>query len=233
MEAIEAEVLESGRRDTKGRRMLGEHEWNRLLDEYEKSGLTQKKFARREGLSVHTLVAWIGRRRKGFVAAGEPNKPIRFRGAFVGHRRRPPSWWCIFRTAWCSRAVRPRNWRRWCWRFRDNLVLTLPSATKIYLAVEPLDMRKQFNGLWSLAESKLREDPRLGALFVFTNKNRDRLKMRYWDGTGVWIFAQRLEKREVQLADRRRRRETAVEVRGTGEAAGQNRLSRRLSKSLV
>lgn len=112
-------------------------------------------------------------------------------------------------------------------------MLTLPSATKIYLAVEPLDMRKQFNGLWSLAESKLREDPRLGALFVFTNKNRDRLKMRYWDGTGVWIFAQRLEKREVQLADRRRRRETAVEVRGTGEAAGQNRLSRRLSKSLV
>jgi hypothetical protein len=36
MEAIEAEVLDSGRRDTKGRRMLGEHEWNRLLDEYEK-----------------------------------------------------------------------------------------------------------------------------------------------------------------------------------------------------
>lgn len=73
-------------------------------------------------------------------------------------------------------------------------MLTLPSAVKIYLAVEPVDMRKQFNGLWSLAESKLREDPRLGALFVFTNKNRDRLKMLYWDGTGVWIFAKRLEK---------------------------------------
>jgi hypothetical protein len=79
MEAIEAEVLDSGRRDTKGRWMLGEHEWNRLLDEYEKSGLTQKAFARREGLSVHTLVAWIGRRRKKSVAVGEPNKPVRFR----------------------------------------------------------------------------------------------------------------------------------------------------------
>lgn len=73
-------------------------------------------------------------------------------------------------------------------------MLSLPSAIKIYLAVEPVDMRKQFNGLWSLAELKLREDPRLGALFVFTNKNRDRLKMLYWDGTGVWIFAKRLEK---------------------------------------
>ena len=73
-------------------------------------------------------------------------------------------------------------------------MLSLPSAVKIYLAVEPVDMRKQFNGLWSLAELKLREDPRLGALFVFTNKNRDRLKMLYWDGTGVWVFAKRLEK---------------------------------------
>jgi transposase-like protein len=99
MEAIEAEVLESGRRDTKGRRMLPEDGRKRLVDEYEKSGLTQKEFARLEGLSVHTLVAWIGRRRKGFVAAGEPNKPIRFRGAFVGHRRRPSSWRCIWRMA--------------------------------------------------------------------------------------------------------------------------------------
>ena len=60
-------------------------------------------------------------------------------------------------------------------------MLTFPSALKIYLAVEPVDMRKQFNGLWALAEQKLREDPRLGAVFVFTNKSRDRLKMLYWD----------------------------------------------------
>ena len=73
-------------------------------------------------------------------------------------------------------------------------MLMLPSALKIYLAVEPVDMRKQFNGLWSLAELKLREDPRSGALFVFSNRNRDRVKLLYWDGTGVWVFAKRLEK---------------------------------------
>jgi len=73
-------------------------------------------------------------------------------------------------------------------------MLMLPSAVKIYLAVEPVDMRKQFNGLWSLAECKLRENPRSGALFVFTNRNRDRVKLLYWDGTGVWVFAKRLEK---------------------------------------
>ena len=46
-------------------------------------------------------------------------------------------------------------------------MLTFPSALKIYLAVEPVDMRKAFNGLWTIAEQKLREDPRQGAVFVF------------------------------------------------------------------
>jgi transposase-like protein len=64
MEAIEAEVLDGGKRDGRGRRMLPEREWKRLLDEYEKSGLTQKAFARREGINVHTFVAWLGRHRK-------------------------------------------------------------------------------------------------------------------------------------------------------------------------
>ena len=72
-------------------------------------------------------------------------------------------------------------------------MLTFPLGLKIYLAVEPVDMRKQFNGLWTLAQEKLGEDPRSGALFAFTNKGRDRLKLLYWDGTGVWVMAKRLE----------------------------------------
>ena len=68
------------------------------------------------------------------------------------------------------------------------------TTQRIYLAVEPVDMRKQFNGLWALASEKLREDPFKGSLFVFTNKDRDRLKILYWDGSGVWVLAKRLEK---------------------------------------
>lgn len=51
-------------------------------------------------------------------------------------------------------------------------MLTFASGQRIYLGLEPVDMRKQFNGLWALASEKLREDPRSGALFVFTNKGR-------------------------------------------------------------
>jgi transposase len=64
---------------------------------------------------------------------------------------------------------------------------------RIYLAVEPVDMRKSFNGLWVVASEKLKEDPKSGAVFAFTNKKRDRLKLLYWDGTGVWVLAKRLE----------------------------------------
>lgn len=78
---------------------------------------------------------------------------------------------------------------------------------KVLLAVEPVDMRKQFNGLWALAQNHLGENPREGALFVFTNKRRNRLKILYYDGTGPWIFAKRLEKGGVSWpvgSDRRK-----------------------------
>lgn len=73
-------------------------------------------------------------------------------------------------------------------------MFSFPNQTKVFLAVEPVDMRKSFNGLWAEANNTLRENPFSGALFVFTNKRRDRLKILYWDGSGAWVFAKRLEK---------------------------------------
>lgn len=68
-------------------------------------------------------------------------------------------------------------------------MLAFPSAIKIYLAVAPVDMRQQFNGLWFHAANVLKTDPREGAVFVFANKKHDRVKLLYWDGTGVWVLA--------------------------------------------
>lgn len=73
-------------------------------------------------------------------------------------------------------------------------MLAFPAAIRIFVAVQPLDMRKQFNGLWTAAQEQLQEDPKSGAVFCFINKARTRLKLLYWDGTGVWVLAKRLEK---------------------------------------
>ena len=79
-------------------------------------------------------------------------------------------------------------------------MLAFPAGFKIYLAVAPVDMRKQFNGLWAEAEHQLKIDPRQGAVFVFGNRQRDRIKLLYWDGTGVWVLAKRLEQGAIYLA---------------------------------
>ena len=73
-------------------------------------------------------------------------------------------------------------------------MLAFPAAIRIYVAVQPVDMRKRFNGLWAAVREQLSEDPKHGAVFVFTNKDRTRLKLLYWDGTGVWVLAKRLER---------------------------------------
>lgn len=71
-------------------------------------------------------------------------------------------------------------------------MLSLSPSQRIFLALEPVDMRKRFDGLWALAREKLQEDPSGGAWFVFTNKGRNRLKILCWDGSGVWGLAERL-----------------------------------------
>lgn len=70
----------------------------------------------------------------------------------------------------------------------------LASGTRVYLACRPIDLRKGFNGLVSLVAVILGEDPYSGHLFVFRGKRGDYLKMLYWDGSGLCLFAKRFEK---------------------------------------
>jgi transposase len=64
---------------------------------------------------------------------------------------------------------------------------------RVCLAVEPADLRRGFEGLALLVRESLHEDERSSQLFVFTNRRRDRVRLLYWDGTGLWILTKRLE----------------------------------------
>jgi transposase len=72
-------------------------------------------------------------------------------------------------------------------------MLSFAGSLRVFLAVEPCDMRKGFEGLCGLVGEKLQEDVRSGALFVFINKRHSRLKVLYFDGTGLWLMTKRLE----------------------------------------
>ena len=73
-------------------------------------------------------------------------------------------------------------------------MLSFTGSLKVYVAVEPCDMRKSFEGLSALTTNALKQDVRSGALFVFSNRPRNRLKILYWDGTGLWVLSKRLER---------------------------------------
>jgi transposase len=67
-------------------------------------------------------------------------------------------------------------------------------ATRIYLAPGATDMRKSYEGLYGLVRDRLLCDPRSGHVFVFCNGQRNRLKILFFDGSGLWVCAKRLEK---------------------------------------
>ena len=73
-------------------------------------------------------------------------------------------------------------------------MLAFPGGVRIFVAVQPVDMRKQFNGLWTAVQEQLQEDPKSGAVFCFINNYRTRLKLLYWATSGVRVLATRLDK---------------------------------------
>jgi transposase len=72
-------------------------------------------------------------------------------------------------------------------------MLNLAAATRVFIALAPVDLRASFNRLSALAQNQLAQDPLSGHLFVFTNRPRNRLKILFWDGSGLWVCAKRLE----------------------------------------
>jgi transposase len=73
-------------------------------------------------------------------------------------------------------------------------VISLAPGTKVFLACGPIDLRNGFDGLTAKAKQIIGADPFSGHLFLFRGKRGDYLKALYWDGTGLCLFAKRLEK---------------------------------------
>ena len=73
-------------------------------------------------------------------------------------------------------------------------MLSFTGSLRVFVALEACDMRKGFDGLSGMVATKLNEDLQSGALFVFSNRRHTRLKIIYWDGTGLWLLTKRLEK---------------------------------------
>ncbi len=73
-------------------------------------------------------------------------------------------------------------------------MLTLSPAHPVYLAAGSTDLRKSIDGLAALVQEGFGLDPFSPGLFVFCNRQRDKLKILHWDFNGFWLFYRRLER---------------------------------------
>lgn len=78
-------------------------------------------------------------------------------------------------------------------------MLTLPSVVRIYVAAEPVDLRRGFDGLAAATRSVIGANPLSGHVFVFINRRRNRVKLLVWDRTGYVLLYKRLERGTFEL----------------------------------
>jgi transposase len=95
---------------------------------------------------------------------------------------------------------------------------------QVYLSCGATDMRKSINGLMSIVENSFNLDPFDRAVFVFCNRNRDRIKILEWDSDGFWLYFKRLE--------RGRFRWPGLPARAGRNALGQGEVSDELTMTL-
>jgi len=77
-------------------------------------------------------------------------------------------------------------------------MIQITPQMRIWLAVEPVDLRKGIDGLVQLCRQELQADPLAGALFVFSSRRRKSLKLLVYDGQGYWLCQKRLSQGRFQ-----------------------------------
>ena len=77
----------------------------------------------------------------------------------------------------------------------------IPSSTRIFVCTERQDMRRSFDALAAVVQQRLGEDPQDGAMFVFTNRRANRLKVLWFDRNGYCIIYKRLHRALFKLPE--------------------------------
>lgn len=91
-------------------------------------------------------------------------------------------------------------------------MMMLPPSVRIYVAAEPTDLRKGFDGLSAQVMARFQADPLTGHLFVFLNRRADQVRILFWDRTGYCIVSKRLAQGRFHLGRKPSTGSTHVEI---------------------
>ena len=184
----------------------GSNKWTpefkaRLVSETLRHGARVVDVAQRYGVRANRLSMWRRLAKRGQLVLPAPDDGIEFEAGLVISEplaeQSDPDTSCV---EICIGPVtdvlnRVRRFRvlLQCAR-TGGLILIFPSnRVRVMVATKPVDFRKCNDGLAGLAKDELRKDPFTGTVFVFRSRKADRLKLIYWDGTGMLLAYKRLE----------------------------------------
>ena len=91
-------------------------------------------------------------------------------------------------------------------------MMTLPPSVKIYVAAQPVDARKSFDGLAAIVQSEFGLEPLSGHVFVFLNRRGHVAQLLFWDRSGYCIVKKRLEAGSFRLVRKPSGETTHVEI---------------------
>ena len=188
---------------TGGRRRWSADEKARILEEAMAPGAVVSEVARRNGMSPQHLFTW---RRQAKREAGDP--PLAFTPVVVAPEPPQP-------TPAAGREAVDRDCRGGCrhsrpargrWsdigpraaRAQEPAMIGPTGTVRVLVATKPVDFRKGADGLAALVRDTMGADPFSGTVYVFRAKRTDRVKLVFWDGTGVVLVAKRLEDGEFR-----------------------------------
>ena len=184
--------------DSQGRVRASKEPRRIILAEFERSGVSAARFAKRTGLNYSTFAGWLQRYRRPKPRGPHP-KPVRLLEAVMeptpASGGQSPQALVVALPGGARLEIGDVNkcpWPRRCYgRYTSHAEFF--RELERFVAVEACDMRKGFNGLYAAVTERLGEDPKGGALFVFSNRSHTRIKILCWDGTGLWVLTKRLE----------------------------------------
>ena len=105
-------------------------------------------------------------------------------------------------------------------------MLTLPASVRVFVAQGATDLRRSFDRLSAQVQEVLRQDPLSGHVFVFFNRQRNRVKLLVWERDGFWLLYKRLEAGTFavsQVAQCRALAGSTTSMRSRGRSAGKRR----------
>jgi transposase len=203
MDTSEQTAIESTKQEKRRRRSVEEK--RRIVEETLEAGASVARVARRHAVNANQVFYWRKKYREGRLGKKQSSKLLPVTLSDISWSKSGRASCASLPFAVGSMEIKlakgtlrvAGKHRRGGAAYSDRVsgrMIGLPAGTRIWIAAGVTDLRRGFTGLSGMVQTALKENPFSGHVFVFRGRRGDLIKMLWWDGDGLCLFAKRLER---------------------------------------